>query len=235
MAHHAGQRYCLDGLILVLYLVREQNFSRSMLFGRIFSVSCLCRGAYAQSDPNSAAQYPQKRAESEADPCWSATASAAEAYIDRVLAEPFQWGYTVRGILAMTMCQGGNRPTKGIKVLGRIANLMAIILPENRLDEIAITLGLKQNTTSLAGDRRPSAKSQASIPSSSPITTISFPTKPYTEDLLGLPVINIRHVPPTNARLIRRGEAAVWISGVRSGGADPVLTGHGCWRLCSSS
>ena len=30
---------------------------------------------------------------------------------------------------------------KGIKVIGRIANLM-VILPANRLDEIAITLGL---------------------------------------------------------------------------------------------
>lgn len=65
---------------------------------------------------------------------------AAEEYIDRVLANP-QWGYVIRGILDDNVPAGTEY--KGIKVLGRIANLN-IILPENRLDEIAITLGLSE-------------------------------------------------------------------------------------------
>ena len=62
---------------------------------------------------------------------------AAEQYIDRIKANP-EWGYIVRGILADNVPRGTEY--KGIKVLGRIDNLM-IVLPENKLDEIAITLG----------------------------------------------------------------------------------------------
>lgn len=65
---------------------------------------------------------------------------AAEAYIDRILENP-QWGYQIRGILDDNVEAG--TMYRGIKVLGRIANLM-VILPENRLDEIAITLGLSE-------------------------------------------------------------------------------------------
>ena len=62
---------------------------------------------------------------------------AAEEYIDRIIQNP-QWGYVVRGILDDNIPSG--TMYKGIKVIGRIANLN-VILPENRLDEIAITLG----------------------------------------------------------------------------------------------
>ena len=65
---------------------------------------------------------------------------AAEEYIDRIQQNP-QWGYVVRGIL-MTIITAGTM-YKGVKVIGRIANLN-VILPENRLDEIAITLGLSE-------------------------------------------------------------------------------------------
>ena len=65
---------------------------------------------------------------------------AAEQYIDRIKANP-EWGYIVRGILADNVPRGTEY--KGIKVLGRIDNLM-IVLPENKLDEIAITLGLAE-------------------------------------------------------------------------------------------
>ncbi len=62
---------------------------------------------------------------------------AAEEYIDRIQQNP-QWGYVVRGILDDNVTAGTTY--KGVKVIGRIANLM-IILPYSRLDEIAITLG----------------------------------------------------------------------------------------------
>ena len=65
---------------------------------------------------------------------------AAEEYIDRIIQNP-QWGYTVRGILDDSVTAG--TMYKGVKVLGRIDNLM-VILPENKLDEIAITLGLSE-------------------------------------------------------------------------------------------
>ena len=65
---------------------------------------------------------------------------AAEEYIDRIQQNP-QWGYVVRGILDDNITAG--TMYKGVKVIGRIANLN-VILPESRLDEIAITLGLSE-------------------------------------------------------------------------------------------
>ena len=117
---------------------------------------------------------------------------AAEEYIDRILQNP-QWGYNVRGILDDNVKAGTTY--KGIKVLGRIANLM-VILPENRLDEIAITLGLSEyyRLEEIVALCEKSGVHTKFIPDYNNI----IPTKPYTEDLLGLPVINIRYVPLTN-------------------------------------
>ena len=117
---------------------------------------------------------------------------AAEEYIDRVLANP-QWGYVIRGILDDNVPAGTEY--KGIKVLGRIANLN-VILPENRLDEIAITLGLSEyyRLEEIVALCEKSGVHTKFIPDYNNI----IPTRPYTEDLLGLPVINIRHVPLTN-------------------------------------
>ena len=117
---------------------------------------------------------------------------AAEEYIDRVLANP-QWGYVIRGILDDNVAAGTEY--KGIKVLGRIANLN-IILPENRLDEIAITLGLSEyyRLEEIVALCEKSGVHTKFIPDYNKI----IPTKPYTEDILGLPVINIRYVPLNN-------------------------------------
>ena len=117
---------------------------------------------------------------------------AAEEYIDRVLANP-QWGYVIRGILDDNVAAGTEY--RGIKVLGRIANLN-IILPENRLDEIAITLGLSEyyRLEEIVALCEKSGVHTKFIPDYNKI----IPTKPYTEDILGLPVINIRYVPLNN-------------------------------------
>ena len=117
---------------------------------------------------------------------------AAEEYIDRVLANP-QWGYVIRGILDDNVPAGTEY--RGIKVLGRIANLN-IILPENRLDEIAITLGLSEyyRLEEIVALCEKSGVHTKFIPDYNKI----IPTKPYTEDILGLPVINIRYVPLNN-------------------------------------
>ena len=117
---------------------------------------------------------------------------AAEEYIDRIRANP-QWGYVVRGILDDNVESGTEY--RGVKVLGRIENLF-IILPENGLDEIAITLGLDEYSKleHIVALCEKSGVHTKFIPDYNNI----IPTKPYTEDLLGLPVINIRYVPLTN-------------------------------------
>lgn len=117
---------------------------------------------------------------------------AAEEYIDRIKSNP-QWGYVVRGILDDNVERG--TMYKGVKVIGRIDNLL-VILPENKLDEIAITLGLDEYSKleRIVGLCEKSGVHTKFIPDYNNI----IPTKPYTEDLLGLPVVNIRHVPLTN-------------------------------------
>ena len=117
---------------------------------------------------------------------------AAEEYIDRVIANP-QWGYIIRGILDDSVPAGTTY--KGVKVLGRIANLM-VILPNSSLDEIAITLGLNEyyRLEEIVALCEKSGVHTKFIPDYNNI----IPTKPYTEDILGLPVINIRYVPLTN-------------------------------------
>lgn len=117
---------------------------------------------------------------------------AAEQYIDRIQQNP-QWGYNVRGILDDNIARGTTY--KGVKVIGSIGNLL-YILPENKLDEIAITLGLEEyfKLEKIVAECEKSGVHTKFIPDYGNI----IPTKPYTEDLLGLPVINIRYVPLTN-------------------------------------
>ena len=70
---------------------------------------------------------------------------------------------------------------KGVKVIGRIANLN-VILPENRLDEIAITLGLSEyyRLEEIVALCEKSGVHTKFIPDYNKI----IPTKPYTEDPL---------------------------------------------------
>ncbi|MBO5241097.1 MAG: undecaprenyl-phosphate glucose phosphotransferase [Lachnospiraceae bacterium] len=117
---------------------------------------------------------------------------AAELYIDRIRQNP-QWGYVVRGILDDKIPRGTEY--RGIKVIGQIDNLF-YILPQNKLDEIAVTLALEdygrlEDIVSLC---EKSGVHTKFIPDYNSV----IPSKPYTEDLNGLPVINIRHVPLTN-------------------------------------
>ena len=117
---------------------------------------------------------------------------AAEQYIDRIRQNP-QWGYQVRGILDDNIARG--TMYKGVKVIGSIGNL-AYILPENKLDEIAITLGLEEyyKLGKIVAECEKSGVHTKFIPDYGNI----IPTRPYTEDLMGLPVINIRYVPLSN-------------------------------------
>ena len=125
---------------------------------------------------------------------------AAEQYIDRIKQNP-QWGYNIRGILDDNIARG--TMYKGVMVIGRVGYL-SYILPENKLDEIAITLGLEEyyKLEKIVAECEKSGVHTKFIPDYGNI----IPTRPYTEDLLGLPVINIRYVPLSNTfnALIKR-------------------------------
>ncbi len=117
---------------------------------------------------------------------------SAEEYIDRILENP-QWGYVVCGILDDQVPHGAMY--KGVKVLGSIGNLN-YILPENKMDEIAITLPLScyDRLEEIVHVCEKAGVHTKFIPDYNNL----IPTHPYTEDLMGLPVINIRNVPLTN-------------------------------------
>lgn len=117
---------------------------------------------------------------------------AAESYIDRVLANP-EWGYKVRGILDNNLERGFEY--RGVKVIGSIENL-ELILEMNVLDEIAITLSIKEyeNLERIVNDCERSGVHTKFIPDYNHV----IPTVPHIEDLQGLPVINIRYVPLTS-------------------------------------
>lgn len=117
---------------------------------------------------------------------------AAEAYLDRIASNP-QWGYVVHGILDDHVPRG--TVYRGVKVLGSLGNL-EIILPENKMDEIAITLSLEDydSLEHIVDLCERSGVHTKFIPDYGSL----FPSRPYTEDLMGLPVINIRYVPLTN-------------------------------------
>ncbi len=114
---------------------------------------------------------------------------AAECLIDRVVQNP-QWGYQLRGILDDNREWG--YAYRGVSVIGTLANLEEL-LELNRLDEVIITLNLKEfdKLGSLVAVCEKNGVHTKFIPDYHYI----IPTKPYTEDLLGLPVIHIRYVP----------------------------------------
>ncbi len=117
---------------------------------------------------------------------------AAEEYIDRIVQNP-QWGYRVMGILDDRMPMG--TLYKNVEVLG-VTESLSQILEGHHPDEIAITLGLNEyyKLERIVAMCEKAGVHTKFIPDYSKI----IPTKPYTEDLMGLAVINIRHVPLSN-------------------------------------
>lgn len=130
---------------------------------------------------------------------------AAEGFIDRCLQNP-EWGYRIFGILSDSESVG--HVYKNIKVLGTISELSEY-LAGNDFDEIAVTLPLDKYELlkPVVGICEKSGVHTKFIPDYQCI----LPTIPYTEDLEGLPVINIRHVPltePVNAFIKRIADIA---------------------------
>ena len=176
-------------VMTALYLLGEVNFSRMLLIlfyslNTIFFIvernllRIILRGA-------------RKRGFNQKHILLVGYSRAAENFIDKVNANP-QWGYKIRGILDDEEEYG--KTYKGISVIGVIDNL-AEILSYNRLDEIIITLSLKkyERLEEIVNTCEKSGVHTKFIPDYNNI----IPTKPYTEDLLGIPVIHIRHVPLT--------------------------------------
>ena len=178
-------------LIIILYMIiREINYSRWVMvlfyLFNVFFTSCFRLALRKGLRTIRSRGYNLKHI------LLVGYSRAAEEYIDRLMDNP-QWGYIACGILDDHVPAG--TLYKGVKVLGRLGNL-EVILPENKLDEIAISLSLKDyhNLEEIVSVCEKSGVHTKFIPDYNSL----IPTRPYTEDLMGLPVINIRYVPLTN-------------------------------------
>ncbi|MDE6925558.1 MAG: undecaprenyl-phosphate glucose phosphotransferase [Acetatifactor sp.] len=178
-------------LIVILYMIiKEINFSRSvMALFYIFNVGIT---AWVRLVLRKSLRTMRSRGYNLKHMLLVGYSRATEEYIDRLTDNP-QWGYVACGILDDHVPAG--TLYKGVKVLGTLGNL-EIILPENKLDEIAVTLPLKDydNLEEIVHICEKSGVHTKFIPDYNSM----IPSKPYTEDLMGLPVINIRYVPLTN-------------------------------------
>lgn len=176
--------------IVVLYVINQPNFSRQMIF--IFWAINIIVETIVRNIIRYGLRFIRRRGKNLKYVLLVGYSQSAEAYINRIRLNP-QWGYVVRGILDDHVERG--TLYKGVKVLGRIDNLK-VILPENKLDEIAITLSLAEygRLKEIVEQCEKSGVHTKFIPDYAGV----IPNRPYTEDLQGLPVINIRHVPLTN-------------------------------------
>ncbi|MBQ9140330.1 MAG: undecaprenyl-phosphate glucose phosphotransferase [Lachnospiraceae bacterium] len=177
--------------IVILYVfVQEMNYSRSMM--AIFYVLNIVITTISRIVLRKVLRSMRKRGYNLKHVLVVGYSRAAESYIDRLQWNP-QWGYVVCGVLDDTVPEG--TPYKGVKVLGDIDRLTPI-LQENKLDEIAIALSLQDydRLEEIVNICEKSGVHTKFIPDYNSL----IPSRPYTEDLMGLPVINIRYVPLTN-------------------------------------
>lgn len=176
--------------IVFLYMIKQQDFSRFMM-GAFYAINIACT-TICRTMIRNLLLYFRKKGYNLKYILLVGYSRAAEEYITRINANP-QWGYVVRGILDDRIPSG--TLYKGVKVVGRIENIK-YILPENKLDEIAITLALKDydHLEYIVDLCEKSGVHTKFIPDYNSLV----PSHPYTEDLMGLPVINIRYVPLTN-------------------------------------
>ncbi len=177
----------LLGFIFVLFLIKESDFSRGLIF--IFTminfVLTLCERNFIRI----VLRDIRSRGMNLKHMILVGYSSAADGYIDRIFANP-QWGYQIDGILDDNSdigCLHHNIP-----VIGDTDDIDHV-LSEHDLDEIAITLGLDEYSKlkKIVASCEKSGVHTQFVPDYTDI----IPSRPYTEDLLGLPVINIRYVP----------------------------------------
>ena len=180
----------LVSFFVVLYIINEPNFSRSMII--IFSALNIFFMTLMRKIVRAILRSFRKKGYNLKHILLVGYSRATEQYIDRILANP-EWGYHVCGILDDTIPAG--TIYRDIKVLGSIGNL-EYILPENKMDEIAITLSLSDydKLEGLVNLCEKFGVHTKFIPDYNSV----IPSRPYTEDLMGLPVVNIRRVPLTN-------------------------------------
>ena len=173
-----------------LYMIKEEDISR--LFLGMFTLINVVLCTLARMSVAHVLRVIRRRGYNIKHVILVGYSRASEAYIDRIFANP-QWGYYIHGILDNNMELGTKY--KKVPVLGRLDQLEEYLLKMS-LDEIAITISIKEYEDL---ERIVSVCEKSGVHTKFIPDYYSFiSTKPYTEDLYGLPVINIRNVPLSN-------------------------------------
>ena len=176
--------------IVALYVINQPHFSRSMIF-IFFGINTALMIAMRQA-VRAVLRKIRKKGYNLKHILLVGYSRATEQYIDRIMANP-EWGYVVNGVLDDNVPVG--TLYRGIPVLNTI-NALEDLLNKNEMDEIAITLSLADydKLEELVNTCEKHGVHTKFIPDYNSV----IPSRPYTEDLQGLPVVNIRRVPLTN-------------------------------------
>ena len=180
----------IAGTIVITYITVPSYFSRIFLF--IFFLANISIAYIYRCIIRSWLQDARRRGLNLKHIVIVGFSPAAAAYIDRIKANP-QWGYQIHGILDDNVAS--DFEYRSIPWIGRTADLTNF-LTYNNLDEVILTISLQEYSK---------LEDLVAICEKSGVHTKFVPdyynfisSNPYTEDLNGLPVINIRNVPLSN-------------------------------------
>jgi Undecaprenyl-phosphate glucose phosphotransferase len=178
------------GIMVVFFAVKMPDFSRGLVAA--FYISNIIVEALMRKSVRYGLRHMRKKGYNIKHILLVGYSRATEEYINKIKSNP-EWGYEINGILDDHVPRGA--VYKGVKVIGVIEDLN-IILPENKLDEISITLPLSDygRLESIVNLCEKSGVHTKFIPDYNSV----IPSRPYLEDLDGLAVVNIRRVPLTN-------------------------------------
>lgn len=193
-ANLLGIVYCLAAL----YLIKEQNFARLFL---VFFVSMNLIIDYIFRLIVMRILRTMRRSGMNLKHILLVGYSrTAIGYIDRLRSHP-EWGYMIHGILDDTRNFG--KTYRNVQVVGT-TSMLEEMLATNEYDEIVITLSINEYSKleHIVSTCEKSGVHTKFIPDYNNV----IPTKPYTEDLDGLPVIHVRHVPLSSSfnKVIKR-------------------------------
>ncbi|WP_029232765.1 undecaprenyl-phosphate glucose phosphotransferase [Butyrivibrio sp. VCB2006] len=179
------------GFYVVLFMLKQNDFSRTMI--AIFAIINVVLTTVAHGMLRKFLRYIRKKGYNIKHILLVGYSRAAEGYISRILENP-QWGYDIVGILDDFVPI--ETSYHGVRVVGKI-NQLGDFLAGGSYDEITITLPLNDydRLEELVSQCEKSGVHTKFIPDYQSL----FPSNPYTEDVQGLPVINIRYVPLTNS------------------------------------
>ena len=177
-------------LIVILYFTKQVHFARNMLI--LFAFINVVLDGLARNIIRSVVKKGVRDGKNVKKILLVGYSNSTEEFIDRVKGFP-ELGYNVVGILDDLIEYGTQY--RGVQVIGRLAALKDI-LPANDVDEIAITLGLDQfyRLKEIVAECEKSGVHTKFIPDYYNV----IPSKPHTEDMMGLAVVNIRYVPLSN-------------------------------------